>query len=184
MTRITHAIAGLVVAAGCIEILKNYPAAYVFFAFVAGAIGGTMPDIDLFMGDERKDTIWKHRGIVHTPLFLTFLLISIVIGENRLFANGYIDFFYLNFIFALSFLSHLLLDSLNIVGIMWFYPFSKKAYSLKLMKSGSLSEYGLVTLPLIAILVFLGSSFVGIPEIQNIIFHTNSIRRFYAGINQ
>ena len=175
MTKITHAIAGLVVAAGCVEMSKNYPAAYVFPALAAGAIGGTFPDIDLFMGDARKDTVWKHRGIVHTPLFLTFLLILVAIGENRLFTNVPVDFFYLDFIFALSFLSHLLLDSLNIIGIMWFYPFSKKAYSLKLMKSGSLTEYGLVTLPLVAILVFLGSSFVRIPQIQNILFHKGSI---------
>lgn len=180
MTKITHTIAGLVVVAGCIEVSKNYSNAYIVPALAAGTIGGILPDIDLFMGDARKDTILKHRGIVHTPLFLTCLLILIVVGENRLFANGSIDFFYLNFIFALSFLSHLLLDSLNIVGIMWFYPFSKKAYSLKLMESGSLSEYGLVTLPLIVMLVFMGSPFVKTPEIQNILLHI-SRRNIYAG---
>jgi membrane-bound metal-dependent hydrolase YbcI (DUF457 family) len=54
MTKITHVIAGLVVAAGCIEVSKNYSNAYIVPAFVAGAIGGTIPDIDLFMGDARK----------------------------------------------------------------------------------------------------------------------------------
>lgn len=190
MTKITHAIAGVVVAAGYIEMSRNYPEAYIVSALVTGSIGGTLPDIDLLMGDSRKDTIWKHRGIVHTPLFLTILLVFIIIGENHLSANGSNNFFYLNVIFVLSFLSHLLLDSLNIVGIMWFYPFSKKAYSLKLMESGSLPEYGLVTLPLIAILVFLGSSFIRMPEIRNIVFHKNSIlsqflrRNAYARIKQ
>ena len=155
MTRITHILGGLVVTAACIEITKNFPPAFVLPSLAAGTVGSVLPDIDLIMGDARKDSIFRHRGFVHTPFFLVILLFLIVYLENRYYVYGSSFLFYSNLFFTLGFLSHLFLDSLNEIGMMWFFPFSKRKYSLQLMRSGSLKEYGFVALPLLLVLFVL-----------------------------
>lgn len=75
----------------------------------------------------------KHRqSPFHTPLFgLVVLLVYFLSASTVKFAI-LSPFF---FIMAMGIFIHILLDSID-YGIMWLYPFDKKLYGLKLLKSG------------------------------------------------
>jgi len=168
MTRITHSIAGLTIATAYIGLSKDFFVFNVVPVLIAGLIGGTFPDVDYFMGDARKKTIWKHRGITHSFLFLVICIAGMVLFEKYAKYNisGEI------IVFALAFLSHLLLDSFNFIGLPLFIPLSfKQAYSLKLFKSGSSSEYLWATLPLLVILIFTSKSVFSTYQIDQIFSH-------------
>ena len=160
MTRITHLIAGLTVTAAYVGADANHSYLNIFPLFLTGMIGGVLPDIDLVFGDSRKkDTIWKHRGIAHTLLFLALCIFGIIY-----YKENYIHYkFSLKpeiTVFTLAFLSHLFLDSLTMVGVPFLYPITKKGFCLHLFRVGTIQEYGLVTLPMLAVLIALVLNFV------------------------
>jgi inner membrane protein len=86
-------------------------------AFI-GVIGNVIPDFDILIGI-------KHRGLTHSllALFSTTILISIF---NQQIA----------FVWFINYFSHLILDSCTKSGVPWLYPFKKKCYGLKLIKTG------------------------------------------------
>ena len=106
-------------------------------------VGSLLPDIDhknSYIGQKVK-TVSKvinklagHRKLFHAPLFY-LLLYSIALGmvtKNFLLVG-------LNGLF-LGILSHLVLDSFTIGGLPWFYPLSKKKFSLGKVKTNSKLE--------------------------------------------
>ncbi|BCZ46582.1 TcpI protein [Clostridium gelidum] len=112
--------------------------------FLGGAVVGSIfPDIDhknSYIGKKAK-TISKainkfagHRKLFHAPL-MYLLLYSISIGmiNDKLLLVGIKGLF-------LGVLSHLLLDSFTIGGLPWFYPLSKKKFSLGSVKTNSKVE--------------------------------------------
>ncbi|MVX65859.1 metal-dependent hydrolase [Clostridium chromiireducens] len=113
-------------------------------AFVGGAlIGSILPDIDhrsSYIGRKTKvisKTINKlagHRKLFHAPL-MYLLLYSASSGMmiNKLFLLGIKGVFF-------GVLSHLILDSFTIGGLPWFYPLSKKKFSLGKIKTNSKLE--------------------------------------------
>lgn len=112
--------------------------------FIGGTIlGSLLPDIDhsnSYIGQKVK-TVSKainklagHRKLFHAPLAY-LLLYSIALGmvKDDLLLKG------INGIF-LGILSHLILDSLTLGGLPWFYPLSKKRFSLCSIKTNSKFE--------------------------------------------
>lgn len=112
--------------------------------FLGGAvIGSTLPDIDhknSYIGKKAKpvskaiNKFAGHRKLFHAPLLYLFLYsTSLGMTTNTLLLIGLKGLF-------LGILSHLILDSLTIGGLPWFYPFSKKRFSLGKVKTNSKLE--------------------------------------------
>ncbi len=92
---------------------------------VASLLGSMAPDIDGLFGKKMKD---HRRTIFHTPILWLFLfLISYLVY----ILTNYAGMIYFN-AFTFGALVHLFLDwiSARTSGIMLFYPFSEKLYSL------------------------------------------------------
>lgn len=109
----------------------------------ATVVGSLLPDIDhknSYIGKKAKTvskTINKlagHRKLFHAPL-MYLLLYSISIGmiNDKLLVVGMKGLFW-------GILSHLFLDSFTIGGLPWFYPLSKKKFSLGSVKTNSKVE--------------------------------------------
>jgi inner membrane protein len=112
--------------------------------FLGGTfVGSILPDIDhknSYIGQKAKliskviNKVAGHRKLFHAPL-IYLLFYSIIIGNvnNELVLLGIKGLF-------LGILSHLLLDSFTIAGLPWFYPFSKKKFSMSKIKTNSVIE--------------------------------------------
>ena len=113
-------------------------------ALIGGTlVGSIFPDIDhkkSYIGHKAK-TVSKainkfagHRKLFHAPL-MYLLLYSISLGmiTHKLLIVGVQGLF-------LGVLSHLLLDSFTVGGLPWFYPFSKKKFTLGKIKTNSKLE--------------------------------------------
>ena len=178
MTRITHIIAGLTVTAAYIGVSGSHAPINTVPLLLTGMVGGVLPDIDLVLGDSRKkNTIWKHRGIAHTLVFLAVCIFGIIYFKER--------FIHYNMslkpeitVFTLAFLSHLFLDSFNMIGVPFLYPVTKKGFCLHLFRAGTIQEYGLVTLPMLAVLILLVLSFVPRQDIYALTHNQYFIRKF------
>ncbi|MAG79197.1 metal-dependent hydrolase [Candidatus Pacearchaeota archaeon] len=104
--------------------------------FIAVALLATyIPDIDTKKSKIGKYLIFrpiqwisKHRGIIHSLIFLIFLTIVL-----------WLFFKEVSFGFFVGFGSHLIADSLTISGVSLFSPFSKKKFS-GIIKTGGISE--------------------------------------------
>ncbi|TCK04511.1 metal-dependent hydrolase [Phorcysia thermohydrogeniphila] len=140
MTAGTHVLAAISVAA-----IFNLPA-------IPAVAGSILPDVDLKKGlpfPPKRTLFNSHRGITHhvaIPILLFFIAIWI-----KDFVNLQLGIYLLSF--TLGYASHLLLDSLNPLGI----PYTTKYYprfSLKLMKSGRTGEIFVILL-LVSFLIFL-----------------------------
>lgn len=178
MTRITHIIAGLTVTAAYIGSSANHSYLNIAPLLLTGMVGGVLPDIDLILGDSRKkNTIWKHRGIAHTLLFLVICIFGIIYFKEK-FIHYNISLKSEITVFALAFLSHLFLDSFNMIGVPFLYPITKKGFCLHLFRVGTIQEYGLVTLPMLAVLIILVLNFVPKEDIYALTHNQYFIRKF------
>ncbi|WP_238918751.1 metal-dependent hydrolase [Clostridium sp. YIM B02555] len=124
------------------QITKNdILSAGVFFG--GTIIGSLFPDIDhrnSYIGKKAKGiskTINKlagHRKLFHAPLmYLLLYSISAGIPMKKVYFIGITGLFF-------GILSHLILDSFTIGGLPWFYPFTKKKFSLGKIKTNSKLE--------------------------------------------
>ncbi len=87
-------------------------------------IGSIFPDLDLTFNFTFP---FVHRGILHTPLALIALsVLFYLITKNK---GSTISF-------SLAYLTHLFLDTLTPMGILWLYPL-KNYYSLNLVYSNN-----------------------------------------------
>lgn len=114
MLKKTHMIVGVLVAA---PVIKNTG-----LISAIGLIGSTIPDIDYKVGLE-------HRTITHSLLVLIISTLIIYLIHPGAAA-----------VWGVTYLSHLVLDALTITGVPFMYPFSKKKYGLKLIKTGGAIE--------------------------------------------
>lgn len=112
--------------------------------FIGGVLlGSLLPDIDhsnSYIGQKVKtaskviNKLAGHRKLFHAPLAY-LLLYSVALGmvkDNLILVciNG----------LFLGILSHLILDSFTLGGLPWFYPLSKKRFSLGNIKTNSKLE--------------------------------------------
>jgi inner membrane protein len=112
--------------------------------FIGGTmLGSLLPDIDhknSYIGKKVKtaskaiNKFAGHRKLFHAPLVYLFLY-SMALGmvKDNLLLIG------LNGVFF-GILSHLFLDSLTVGGLPWFYPLSKKRFSIGNIKTNSKLE--------------------------------------------
>ncbi|MFZ7103696.1 MAG: metal-dependent hydrolase [Peptococcaceae bacterium] len=127
MDPVTHGIAGaaVAVAAGA-DVSVSSP------FLVAAILGAVSPDLDIifqYWGDYIY--LKHHRGISHSlPGLLCF---AALIGGTLHFVFPQYGIILLGLWALLGALSHTFLDLLNSYGVMLFYPFSKKKYTLNLL---------------------------------------------------
>lgn len=145
MTYKTHINGGLLVGLLITSQINNrliIPTAVIIGGSV---IGSLLPDIDhtkSYIGKRIKpvskvvNKLAGHRKLFHAPLIYLFLY-AICIGYDF----DKITLLFIQGIFS-GILSHLILDSLTIGGLPWFYPFSKKKFSFAKIKTNSQFEYG------------------------------------------
>ena len=118
-----------------------------FISCVGSVIGSTIPDIDGHNSFITKKTslfgkiiskIAKHRGILHTPFF--YIVTNLIIYEI-LISQVHTEYLRL-FIFSLFIgeISHLILDSLNPIGIMILWTYIKKRFRFMRITTGSKVE--------------------------------------------
>lgn len=114
MMELTHLIFALTLA-----YLLDLPVVYAMIA-------GIFPDTDLYM-----DLVFPfvHRGILHTPVFILFaaVVLYLVTDRKEIAAAAGVGLF-----------SHLFLDTITPMGIMWLYPLSATYFSLNLVISANL----------------------------------------------
>jgi len=101
-------------------------------ALLYGAIGGTIPDLDVFLGDflfsNEIQSMAFHRGIMHSIFFAVFA--SFILGHlfyfiySRKNINNYISKIEWIRLFFLSLFTHSLLDCFTAYGTQIFSPFS------------------------------------------------------------
>jgi inner membrane protein len=112
--------------------------------FLGGAfVGSIFPDIDhrnSYIGKKTMgvskaiNKLAGHRKLFHAPL-VYLLLYSVGLGmlTDKLILTGMKGLF-------LGVLSHLALDSFTVGGLPWFFPFSKKRFSLGAIKTNGKLE--------------------------------------------
>lgn len=69
--------------------------------------------------------VTKHRGFMHSLLGMVVFSLPIILFS---FIHG--------LVFAVSYLSHLICDSTTKSGVKFLYPFIKKSYGLKMIRTG------------------------------------------------
>ncbi|MFV0518566.1 MAG: metal-dependent hydrolase [Aminipila sp.] len=149
MNYVTHSLGG--VAAGMIVISAvNIDQPVQQSAIIAGAtLGALFIDIDhrqSWIGHkfpiiaEVMSGIFKHRGPIHTPSCI--LAVSLILGILDISVLGDISELVPYFIkgFIPGMFSHIILDTLNVQGIMWIWPLSKKRFHLLPIRTNSIGE--------------------------------------------
>lgn len=116
MMKKTHVAIGI---AAAIPIINYFHMPYVN---ILGVVGAIAPDWDFSLGI-------KHRTITHSILilFASSLLISIFNVNTGL-------------IWFVSYFLHLLADSFTKMGVPFLYPFIKKKYGFRIIKSGGTED--------------------------------------------
>ncbi|WP_051280434.1 metal-dependent hydrolase [Anaerovorax odorimutans] len=164
MNYITHCIGGIGAGLLTINFIGNVDD-FGKVAIMAGAvIGSIFPDIDhkkSFIGRKVPiisniiSTAFKHRGFLHTPIFIIFLWLIIPSAISLLFKGGS-QHFALLFIKGVitGILSHIILDTFNKRGILWLWPISNKRFRILSIKTDSFVEK-LFTIGLIVAICFL-----------------------------
>ncbi|WP_312651892.1 metal-dependent hydrolase [Aminipila sp.] len=149
MNYVTHSLGG--VAAGLVIVSAgNITDPVQQSTIMTGAILGSLfPDIDhrqswighkLPIAADILAGLFKHRGAIHTPVFV--LIVSIILGMLNW---GWLhDLNYLATYFIKGFIpgmvSHLILDTLNVQGIMWLWPISTKRVHVLSIRTNSMME--------------------------------------------
>lgn len=116
MTRRTHIFTSICVVSILFKFYK-LPLHSLF-----GLIGATIADIDYMLAI-------KHRTITHSLLFF-MLSTELVMLFN----------FHIGIVYGIGFTIHLWLDSMTKMGVPLFYPWSKRYYGMKVIKTRSAED--------------------------------------------
>lgn len=142
----THINGGLLAGLYITSQMKNIEILPIAIFLGSSILGSVLPDIDhksSYIGKRVKpvssviNKLAGHRKLFHSPIIYWALYIaSMSIGTDKLVLNSMFGLF-------LGIFSHLFLDSLTIGGLPWFYPISKKRFSLARIKTNSQLEFTL-----------------------------------------
>lgn len=161
----THLVAAGYIAFASYAYLNTSPKETMII-LAASAAGSILPDIDKKGSKVSNDNLitglgsgiirlfTSHRGFTHTVIGagLISVLVTIVAGCLPIVVGN--RFYYvLGWSLFTGMISHIILDSFNPKGIMWFWPISRKRLSLLDIKTGSFTE-SIFRLVLIGLLVF------------------------------
>lgn len=130
MTKKTHMAAGIATGLFLFGGL-NYEVPVVIGELVSFVAGSIFPVMDVVMGMKYEKTPFKHRGILHaliTPALITLItyLLTLFIPESvppYIFSTIVLPFIY-------GILLHFFLDSMTVMGIQPFIPFSYWTFNL------------------------------------------------------
>ncbi len=149
MNYVTHSLGG--VAAG-VAVLSavNVTQPVIQSTIIAGAVLGSLfPDIDhrqSWIGHKLPvaagiiSAVFKHRGAVHTPVCIVIVsLILSLLNWGWLHDLNYLATYFIQG-FIPGMISHLILDTLNVQGIMWLWPLSEKRFHLLSIRTNSAME--------------------------------------------
>lgn len=146
MTGKTH-IAGGAAAGACVGFALHLPINQLLVCCAAGGIGGLIPDLDASRSIITSRTgivgatvshVARHRGILHTPLIYVILNYMLWAVLFRGVSISHTETIALSGLFAGE-ISHLFLDSLNHIGIMWLWPYPKRFSVLHVSSHGVLN---------------------------------------------
>lgn len=146
MTGKTH-IAGGAAAGACIGFALHLPINQLLACCAAGGIGGLIPDLDASRSIITSHTgivgatvshVTRHRGIMHTPIVYVVLNYILWLMMFRSAPISHPGTLVLCGLFSGE-ISHLILDSLNHVGIMWLWPYPKRFSVLHVSSHGILN---------------------------------------------
>jgi inner membrane protein len=132
MTAGTHILAGILVA----TLLK--------LPVLPAAVGSIFPDIDVGKGlppPYKRNLLNSHRGITHHPVIPLCLLVLVFFLRMKGFCS--VSVYLLSF--TVGYISHLLLDVLNPLGIPYKFSYYPRL-TLKLMKTGKWGEIFVILL--------------------------------------
>ncbi|MCB2309032.1 metal-dependent hydrolase [Clostridium estertheticum] len=127
MTKRTHIAVGIAVTLPLLNLVPRY-------AFV-GILGSIIADWDLLLGI-------KHRTITHSLLALILVTLATMVLN-----------FNIGLIIGFNYLTHLLLDSCTKTGVPFLYPFNKKYYGSKLVKTGGVEDLSICLLSIFLIFI-------------------------------
>lgn len=152
----THLAGGLLAGQVVALVMDVDPATPAYPALLAAAaLGGLLPDIDCPTASISKATlvtkgvsgitcgIFKHRGFIHTPVFAAIFFLLAYHTTNELL-------WYVLVGIGAGFISHLILDTFNHTGIMWFWPLFRKRIHFGSVKNGGTGESVCITLLIVA----------------------------------
>lgn len=139
----THINGGILVGLYVSIPMQNKPLIHTGIFMGGVMLGSLLPDIDhrnSYIGRKVKtaskaiNKLAGHRKLFHAPL-VYLLSYSVALGmiKDNLLLIGMSGLF-------LGILSHLILDSFTLGGLPWFYPLSKKRFSLATIKTNSKFE--------------------------------------------
>lgn len=128
MTRKTHLTVGIATTLPLLSICPVYA--------IVGIIGATLADWDIKLGI-------KHRTITHSLIALLITTAPVMLFN-----------FDIGIIFGFNFLMHLILDSFTKMGVPFLYPFNKRYYGMRIVKTGGITDYSITLMSIYYI--FLG----------------------------
>jgi len=160
MTYVTHLLGGTAAGLALVQVSGALEPATIAYVAAGAAIGSLLPDIDHTKSKISNKNVgtsitshivsifFKHRGFLHTPVFLAILFVAVYALAGMLSALDVLPeaiahelpVFYLTAAVTLGALSHLILDSLTPGGIMWLWPVSKKRISFAPIRTNSIAE--------------------------------------------
>lgn len=114
MMKNTHLVIGLAIS---IPLIVREPIS------AWGLLGAIAPDWDFYLG-------LKHRTITHSLLSLVLTTATIRLLEPHIALGWFI-----------CYISHLIADSFTIMGTPFLYPFNKKYYGLRNIRTRSVEDY-------------------------------------------
>ncbi len=143
----------------------------IFGAIMVGStLGSLLPDIDhgksyisgkLPIIGMIVSAIFKHRGVLHTPL-INIAWVAILLASYKSFipADLWSIAYYVIISVGIGYLSHLILDTCNVQGIMWLYPISSKRFHILGITTGSIFEKIFATLLVVIIIYIFSKEYV------------------------
>ncbi|QHI73302.1 metal-dependent hydrolase [Aminipila terrae] len=149
MNYVTHGLGGVAAGLAMISAVNATDHIQQTTIMTGAVLGSLFPDIDhrkswishkIPIASNIISGLFKHRGVIHTPVFV--LAISVVLsmlnwGWLHEF-NSQAIYFIWGFIPGMF--SHLILDTLNVQGIMWFWPLSAKRFHILKIRTNSAME--------------------------------------------
>lgn len=189
MTYKTHFVGGICAGAVVSSVMNIEPVAVPAF-IIASAVASLVPDVDI-KGSKMNNKMGivgkavsatsSHRGFYHTPILyiVLYFLMGIVLPESIAFG------------FLVGAMSHLVLDTFNSKGIMWFWPITRKHFHIASIRTRTAGESAFMivmvvvtilfvisqnmgfmnSFPVLSNFEFMNFSAVNLPELPKIDFH-------------
>lgn len=159
MTYKTHFVGGICAGAVVSSVINVESIAVPAF-IIASAVASLVPDVDI-KGSKMNNKMGivgkavsatsNHRGFYHTPILyiVLYFLMGIVLPESIAFG------------FLVGAMSHLVLDTFNSKGIMWFWPITRKHFHIASIRTRTAGESAFMVVMVVVTVLFVISQNMG-----------------------